>query len=101
MKPHLLLIGGEDHALRIPFMLAMRDHGFRVSAAATGDPGPFVRAGIDYHHFRFERFVNPLADWSAFKTISRLLATSGLSLFRASIQSRTCWFLWRRNVPAT
>jgi glycosyltransferase involved in cell wall biosynthesis len=74
LKPHLLLIGGEDHALRIPFMLALRDHGFRASAAATGDPGPFVRAGLDYHHFRFERFVNPLADWSAFKTISRLLA---------------------------
>jgi glycosyltransferase involved in cell wall biosynthesis len=74
LKPHLLLVGGEDHALRIPFMLALRDHGFRVSAAATGDPGPFVRAGLDYHHFRFERFVNPLADWSAFKTIARILA---------------------------
>jgi glycosyltransferase involved in cell wall biosynthesis len=74
LKPHLLLIGGDDHALRIPFMLALRDHGFRASAAATGDPDPFVRAGLDYHHFRFERFVNPLADWSAFKTISRLLA---------------------------
>ena len=74
LKPHVLLVGGEDHALRIPFMLALRGHGFRVSAAATGDPDPFARAGLDYHHFRFERFVNPLADWAAIKTISRLLS---------------------------
>jgi glycosyltransferase involved in cell wall biosynthesis len=74
LRPHLLYIGGEDHALRIPFMLALRDHGFRVSAAATGDPAPFVRAGIDYYLFRFDRFVNPLADWTALKILSNLLA---------------------------
>jgi glycosyltransferase involved in cell wall biosynthesis len=74
LKPHVLLVGGEDHSLRIPFMLALGDHGFRVIAAATGDPDPFARAGLDYRHFRFERFVNPLADWAAIKTISRLLS---------------------------
>jgi glycosyltransferase involved in cell wall biosynthesis len=72
-KPHLLCVGGEDHHLRIPFMLAMRDHGFRVSAAATGDPDPFVSAGIDYYPFRFERFVNPLADWDAIRALKTLL----------------------------
>ena len=74
MRPHLLCIGGEDHALRIPFLLALHDRGFRVSAAATADAGPFTRAGIDYHLFHFDRFTNPLADWAAFKALAKLIA---------------------------
>ncbi len=73
MTPHLLYIGGEDHYLRIPAMLALRDHGIRVTAAGTGDAAPFVRAGIDYRRYCFERFINPLADWAAIKTVARLL----------------------------
>lgn len=74
MRPHLLYIGGDDHALRIPFMLALRDHGFRVTAAATADPAPFVQAGIDFHPFRCYRFMNPLADLNAIKMFSKLFA---------------------------
>jgi hypothetical protein len=44
MSPHLLYIGGEDHHLRMPAMLALRDRGFRVTAAGSGDPTPFVQA---------------------------------------------------------
>jgi glycosyltransferase involved in cell wall biosynthesis len=73
LTPHLLYIGGEDHHLRIPAMLALRDHGIRVTAAATSDSAPFVRSGIDYRRFSFERFINPLADWAAIKTVARLL----------------------------
>lgn len=73
MTPHLLYIGGEDHYLRIPAMLALRDHGIRVTAAASGDSAPFVRADIDYRRFSFERFMNPLADWAAIRTVARLL----------------------------
>lgn len=54
-------------------MLALRDHGFRVTAAGTGDLAPFALAGLDYCSFRFERFASPLADWAAIKTLSRLL----------------------------
>ena len=74
MRPHLLCIGGVDHDLRIPFLLALRENGFRVSAAGTGDPAPFAQAGLDYHPFDFYRFVNPLADWAAFKTVAKLIA---------------------------
>ena len=74
MRPHLLCIGGEDHSLRIPFLLALRDKGFRISAAGTGDPAPFARAGLDYHPFHFSRFVDPLADWTALKVLSKLIA---------------------------
>ena len=74
MRPHLLCIGGEDHSLRIPFLLALREKGFRISAAGTGDPTPFAQAGLDYHPFHFSRFVDPLADWTAFKAISKLIA---------------------------
>ena len=74
MRPHLLCIGGEDHSLRIPFLLALRDKGFQISAAGTGDPTPFAQAGLDYHPFHFSRFVDPLADWTALKAISKLIA---------------------------
>jgi glycosyltransferase involved in cell wall biosynthesis len=74
LSPHLLYVSGEDHHLRIPFMLAMRERGFRITAAGTGDPAPFARAGLDYCPFRFNRFVNPLADLAAIKTLSRLVA---------------------------
>jgi len=74
VRPHLLCIGGEDHSLRIPFLLALRDKGFRISAAGTGDPAPFARAGLDYHPFHFSRFVDPLADWTALKVLSKLIA---------------------------
>jgi glycosyltransferase involved in cell wall biosynthesis len=74
VRPHLLCIGGEDHSLRIPFLLALRDKGFRISAAGTGDPIPFAQAGLDYHPFHFSRFVGPLSDWTALKAISKLIA---------------------------
>jgi glycosyltransferase involved in cell wall biosynthesis len=54
-------------------MLALAGHGVRVTAAGTGDPDPFVQAGVDYRRFSFERFFNPLADWAAIKTFANLL----------------------------
>jgi glycosyltransferase involved in cell wall biosynthesis len=72
-SPHVLCVGGEDHHLRIPFMLLLRQHGFGVSAAGSGDPAPFARAGMDFHPFQFKRFVNPLADLAAIRTLSALL----------------------------
>jgi len=74
VNPHLLCIGGEDHNLRIPFLLALRGRGFRITAAGTADPLPFLQSGIDYRAFRFERFVNPLADAAAIRTLTKLIA---------------------------
>ncbi len=74
MNAHLLLIGGEDHHLRIPFMRQLRDRGFEVAAAGTCDGAAFERAGFAFHYFRFERFVDPWADWSAIKELRRLFA---------------------------
>jgi len=73
-RPHLLYISGEDHHFRIPFMLALRERGFRVTAAGTGAAAPFERAGIDYRCFKFDRFVSPASDWAALKTLSKLIA---------------------------
>lgn len=73
LNAHVLCIGGEDHHLRIPFLLALADRGMKVTAAGTGNGAPFARAGIDYHPFRFDRFINPLADWSAIKALRSLI----------------------------
>lgn len=74
MNRRLLCIGGEDHHLRIPFLLALGDRGVKVTAAGTGDGTPFARAGIEYHSFRFDRFVNPLADLTAVRLLAGLIA---------------------------
>ena len=74
LTKRLLLVGGEDHHLRIPFMLAVAARGYRLTAAGTGDADPFRSAGLDYHRFTFDRFVNPLADWAAIRSLSKLLA---------------------------
>jgi glycosyltransferase involved in cell wall biosynthesis len=73
LSPHLLYVGGEDHHLRIPFILAVRERGFRVTAVGSGDAAPFVRAGIDFRSFHFNRFVSPLSDWAALKALSTML----------------------------
>jgi glycosyltransferase involved in cell wall biosynthesis len=80
LNPHLLYVGGEDHHLRIPFMLAVRDCGFRVTAAGSGDSAPFRRAGLDFRLFRFDRFVSPFSDWTAVKTLSTILRDVGPDL---------------------
>jgi glycosyltransferase involved in cell wall biosynthesis len=83
LSPHLLCIGGEDHHLRIPFLLALGDHGFKVTAAGTGDRAPFARAGLDYRSFGFDRFVNPLADLTAIKILRGLIADVGPDLVQS------------------
>jgi glycosyltransferase involved in cell wall biosynthesis len=74
LNPHVLYVGGEDLCLRIPAMLALCKHGFRVSAAGSGDPAPFLRAGLAYRRFSFDRFVNPKADWAMIGALAELLA---------------------------
>ena len=74
MRPHVLCIGGDDHALRIPFLLALRERGFQVSSAATADPAPFAHAGIDYHPFQLGRLITPLEDVAARKMLAKLIA---------------------------
>ncbi|WP_407153964.1 glycosyltransferase [Bradyrhizobium sp. STM 3557] len=92
MSPHLLYVGGEDHHLRIPFMLSLRDCGFRVTAAGSGDSIPFGRAGIEFRPFRFDRFVSPFSDWRALKTLSRILRDVSPDLAQA-YDTKPCLFL--------
>jgi glycosyltransferase involved in cell wall biosynthesis len=80
---HLLCIGGEDHNLRIPFLLALQERGFRITAAGTGDSTPFARAGLDHRSFRFDRFINPLADWTAIRALSKLVADVGADIVQS------------------
>ena len=80
MSAHLLFIGGEDHNLRLPFMLALRAKGYRVSAAASGDPAPFERAGVEFRPFSFNRFVDPMADVRSTRALSALLRNAGADI---------------------
>ena len=73
MAPHVLYIGGEDHHLRIPSMRALKDHGFRVTAAANGNEAPFALAGIPFRPFKLERFLNPLSDLRTVRELRRII----------------------------
>lgn len=75
-RPRLLVVGGNDHELRIPFIQAMQRLGFDVTAAGTGDPAPFVRHSIPYHGYEFDRFINPAADVKAARELGRIITSS-------------------------
>ncbi|SNT28803.1 glycosyltransferase [Tropicimonas sediminicola] len=66
---HVLYVAGEDAALRLPFISAVRDLGYRVSVAASGGGDTFEREGIDFAPFPFDRFISP---WSDRRAIGRL-----------------------------
>ena len=83
LNPHLLCIGGEDHHLRIPFLLALTDRGMKVTAAGSGDGTPFARAGIDYHAFHFGRFIDAAGDWKALKVLKWLIDDIGPDLVQS------------------
>lgn len=74
MDLHVLCLGGEDHALRIPFLLALRDRGFRVTAASGCDAEPFRAAGLTHLPWRFDRFDRRGADLAAMARIAALAA---------------------------
>jgi glycosyltransferase involved in cell wall biosynthesis len=92
LNAHVLYVGGNDHHLRIPFMLAVRNFGFRVTAAGSGDCTPFEKVGLDYYPFRFERFMNPVSDWTALKTLSTILRDVGPDLAQG-FDTKPCLFL--------
>lgn len=71
--PHVLCVGGEDHQLRIPFLLELARAGARISAAGTAEPGPFIRAGLDYWPIQFNRFVSPVADRATMRQLRDVL----------------------------
>jgi glycosyltransferase involved in cell wall biosynthesis len=92
LTPHVLYVGGSDHDLRIPFMLAVRNCGFRVTAAGSGDRTPFDKVGIDFFSFRFDRFMNPFSDWAALKTLSAILGEVRPDLAQG-FDTKPCLFL--------
>lgn len=74
MNPHLVCVGGEDHALRIPFLMSLRERGFRVTAVSSGGEAAFLRHGIAHRRYGFDRFANGSGERGAIRTIRKLMA---------------------------
>ncbi len=74
---HVLCVGGEDHSLRIPFLAALQERGFRITAASTGDGAAFQRAGLAHRSYRFDRFDSRGADLAAIRQLAGLIAETG------------------------
>lgn len=73
----LLCVGGDDHHLRIPFLLDLQRQGFDVVAAGTGDPSAFARAGIAYRGYAFRRTLALASDVAAVAALARILREVG------------------------
>jgi glycosyltransferase involved in cell wall biosynthesis len=73
MNPHIVCVGGEDHPLRIPFLLALQERQFRVTAVSTGDGAPFERAGILHYSYQFNRFSSGSKDWRVIAAFRKLM----------------------------
>jgi glycosyltransferase involved in cell wall biosynthesis len=78
-----VFVGGSDLHLRIPFLHLLADSGFCVRAMGSGDRAPFVRAGIDFDRFEYDRFVNPIADRRSVRALSDLIAAHRPSLVQS------------------
>ncbi|RWM07744.1 MAG: glycosyltransferase family 4 protein [Mesorhizobium sp.] len=74
MSPHLVCVGGEDHALRIPFLMELRERGFRVTAISSGEETPFLRHGIAHRSYGFDRFATGSGKAGTVRTLRRLIA---------------------------
>ncbi|WP_214473687.1 glycosyltransferase family 4 protein [Mesorhizobium sp. dw_380] len=73
MNPHLVCVGGEDHLLRTPFLLSLRERGFRVTAVSSGDGAAFAPHGIAHHRLNFDRFASGSAEWGTLRAVRKLL----------------------------
>lgn len=74
MNPHLVCVGGEDHRLRIPFLMALRERGFRVTAVSSGDGAAFSPHGIPHRRFGFDRFASGSGEWGAVRAVGKLMS---------------------------
>ncbi|ESX93681.1 glycosyltransferase family 4 protein [Mesorhizobium sp. LNJC403B00] len=74
MSPHLVCVGGEDHRLRIPFLLALRERGFQVTAVSSDLGAAFSPHGIAHRRFGFDRFGSGGAEWGAVSAIRELMS---------------------------
>lgn len=74
MNAHLVCVGGEDHTLRIPFLMALRERGFRVSAVSSGEGAAFSRVGIPHGRYGFDRFDGVSDGRSAVKAIRKAIS---------------------------
>lgn len=70
----LLCIGGEDHALRLPFLRKLRARGFEVHVAANCPPTAFEADGFRFHPYAFSRRLDPAGDWKALAALRRIVA---------------------------
>lgn len=65
-------VGGEDVHMRIPLLRRLREHGFNVGAVGSGDSERFRECEIPYWNYPLARWVNPVADLRAKRSLHEL-----------------------------
>lgn len=68
----IMLVGGEDLDLRIPFIKKLQDNGVEVMALGSGSADRFNAAGVPFTHYGLSREFDVLSDISSLKQIGDL-----------------------------
>jgi len=73
LAAQLFFLAGEDHHMRLRVMPELKARGYRVTAAASRAPDPFLDAGVEVRPITFNRFVSPLRDLDTMRRLSEML----------------------------
>ena len=68
----ILLIGGEDLSLRIPFMQLLNARGVELLALGSQDESAFANSKIAYQRYSLRRSFNPIVDFRSVQEIKAI-----------------------------
>ena len=101
-RPHLLCVGGEDHQLRIPFLLELNRSGLRIVAAGTADPAPFLLAGLSYCPIHMNRFISPATDRLTIGQLRQIIRQTRPHIVQSFDTKPNLFVPWAaRGIPGT
>lgn len=61
-QKYIIFVGGEDVRMRIPFLIALKQLGYRVAAMGSEDHSIFEQNDIPYFRYTLNRWLDPFAD---------------------------------------
>lgn len=71
-QKYIIFVGGEDVRMRIPFLIALQQLGYRVAAMGSEDSSIFEQHDIPYFRYALNRWLDPFADIKSYVQMLKL-----------------------------